>query len=126
VNLQHRYHELRALSVVKFPAAAAMLLRSVLETTIKFHSESTGTPATGELTSSVAVLDAAYGSEKPVKQQIKRIKSGDANVPGSIRWFNLVSHSADAVVTPALVREAYSLVDPVLRRLLRPATEISE
>ena len=120
-NLQLRYHELRGMNIVTFPAATAMLLRSVLETTIKFHFEATSTPATGELTPSVAVLAAAYGNDKPTKLQIGQIKSGTATVPGSVQWFNLISHSADAVVTTDQVRQAWKLVEPVLRRLLRPA-----
>jgi hypothetical protein len=121
VNLQSRYHELRGMNIVTFPAATAMLLRSVLETTIKFHFEGTSTPATGELTPSVAVLAAAYGTDRPIKQQIGQIKSGTALVPGSVQWFNLVSHSADSVVTADHVRQAWKMVEPVLRRLLRPA-----
>lgn len=120
VQLQHRYHELRAINITQFPAATAMLLRSILETTIKFHFEGTSTPATGELAASVGVLANAYGNERPVRSQIGQIRSAGADIQGSVQWFNLVSHSADFVVTADDLRAAWLLVSPVLRRLLRP------
>jgi hypothetical protein len=120
-NLQSRYHELRKMNLEELPAATAMMLRSILETTIKYHFESTATPAAGELKPSVAVLVAAYGSEKPLKASIGKLQSGNATEPGSVQWFNLVCHSADTVVTDKDVRAAYKLLEPVLRRLLRPA-----
>lgn len=52
-NLEHRYHELRRLNLDETPAAAAVMLRSVLESSIKFHFESTSTPASGPLSASV-------------------------------------------------------------------------
>lgn len=120
VNLQARYQELRRMNVEEIPAATAMMLRSILETTIKYHFESTTTPATGELKPSVAVLATAYGSDKPLKASIGKIQSGIATVPGSVQWFNLVCHSADTVVSAKDVREAFKVLEPVLRRLLRP------
>ncbi|MGX5682337.1 hypothetical protein [Schumannella luteola] len=122
VNLQLRYQELRRMNVDDIPAATAMMLRSILETTIKFHFEGTGTPAAGELKPSVLVLAKAYGSDKSLKASISKIQSGTAAVPGSVQWFNLVCHSADTVVSPKDVRDAFKLLEPVLRRLLRPAT----
>jgi len=121
VNLQSRYQELRKMNIQETPAAAAMMLRSVLETTIKYHFESTATPAVGELKPSVGVLVGAYGSDKPLKASIGKIQSGNASTPGSVQWFNLVCHSADTVVTAKDVRDAFKVLEPVLRRLLRPA-----
>jgi hypothetical protein len=95
-----------------------MLVRSILETTIKFHFESTNTPATGQLNESVKVLADAYGSEKATKQQINTIKSGNASKPGSVQWFNVVTHGVNQVVKDEEVREAWEVVSPVLRRLL--------
>jgi hypothetical protein len=123
VNLQRRYQELRRLNIATFPSATAMLLRSILETSIKFHFEGTPTPAVGELAPSVKVLDEAYGSSKPIRQQIGQIRSGTATVRGSVQWFNLVTHSADEVVKPEDVRQAWELLNPILRRLLLPATD---
>lgn len=121
VTLQRRYIELRGINTRKFPLAAAMLMRSVVETTIKFHFEGTPTPATGELRPSAEILANAYGQEKPIKAQIARLKSGGETIPGSIQWFNLVAHGVDSVVEKKAVHEAWTLVQPILRRLLRPA-----
>lgn len=120
-NLQLRYHELRRVDLKDTPAASAMLLRSVLETTIKFHFESTGTPATGQLNDTFKFVVAAYGKQKALQHSISRIQSGGTAVPGSVQWFNVASHSAELVVDAQQVRDAYSLLEPVLRRLLRPA-----
>lgn len=122
VNLQNRYYELKGLTLSRTPVAAAMLLRAVLESTIKFHFEGTATPAHGELKKCMAVVQAAYGNDRGVKEAINKIDSADAKTPGSVRWFNDVTHSADAVPTPETVRAAFRLLHPVLRLLLRPAT----
>ncbi len=119
VNLKGRYHELRAINVAQFPAATAMLLRSVLESTIKFHFESTTTPVVGELGAVIGRVSSAYASVKALKDVINTIQSGSAQKPGSVQWFNLVSHSADAVVDAADVRRAWKQVNPLIRHLLR-------
>lgn len=121
VNLQRRYQELRKLSLSQTPVASAMLLRAILESTIKFHFEGTPTPATGELNPCMSIVRAAYGQERSAaKAAINKISSADERTPGSVKWFNDVCHSADAVTTPTAVREAFSLIHPVLRLLLRP------
>lgn len=119
VNLKIRYMELRAISVDQFPAATAMLLRSVLECTIKFHYESTSTPVTGELSRIFPRVVQDYGTIKALKSSINTINSGNGQTPGSIQWFNVVSHSADAVVQPNDVRTAWQLMNPLIRHLLR-------
>ncbi|MEO7285925.1 MAG: hypothetical protein ABI140_03295 [Jatrophihabitantaceae bacterium] len=119
-NLQLRYQELRRLSLGEFPIAAAVLLRTVLETTIKFHFEAAAVPVTGELSQVFKLVASTYGKEKALRQPIGRIESGQASTQGSIQWFNLAAHSADVVITAQDVREAFRTVHPVLRRLLRP------
>lgn len=119
-NLQHRYHELRRLSLSATPVAAAMLLRAILESTIKFHFEGTLTPATGELKACMQVVKVAYGKARPLQSAINKIDSADARTPGSVTWFNDIAHSADAVPTPEAVRQALQLLSPLLRHLLRP------
>lgn len=120
VTLQGRYHELRRLSLARTPVAAAMLLRAVLESTIKFHFEGTATPATGELKACMTLVQGEYGSLRPVMSAINKIASSDVKTPGSVNWFNDVTHSADAIPTPDTVRAALELLHPVLRHLLRP------
>lgn len=119
-GLQRRYQELRRISLKNLPVSAAMLLRSVLETTIKYHFEKTATPATGELKASFKVVVDAYGTDRPLRTAINTVYSAQANVPGSIEWFNHVAHSADVLVKGQDVRDAYARLDVVLRRLLRP------
>ncbi|EGD43167.1 hypothetical protein NBCG_02521 [Nocardioidaceae bacterium Broad-1] len=119
-NLQRRYQELRRVNLKETPVAAALLLRSVLETTIKFHFEGTATPAVGQLSDTIKTVVSAYGKVRALQNSISRIQSGGSAVPGSVQWFNLASHSADLVVDAKQVHQAYSLVEPLLRHLLRP------
>ena len=121
VNLHNRYQELRKLSLKDTPVASAMLMRAVLESTVKFHFEGTATPATGELKKCMAVVKQVHGSDRTIATAVDRIYSSNARTPGSVSWFNDIAHSADTVPTPDTVRQAWSLILPVLRRLLRPA-----
>lgn len=119
-NLQRRYHELRRLNLRDTPIAAALLLRTVLETTIKFHFEASATPASRELSEVFKLVASTYGKEKSLRNAISRVQNGPASTPGSIQWFNQAAHSIDAVITAQDVRDAFLLVNPLLRRLLRP------
>jgi hypothetical protein len=121
VNLQHRYQELRKLSLNETPVAAAIMLRSVFETTIKLHFEPTTTKAVGQLGDVFKVVASTYGSIKALRHPINTISSGGTDKPGSIQWFNVVAHSVDIDVQRDDVHKALALVGPVLRLLLRPA-----
>ena len=120
LNLKLRYFELRKISLSNLPIAATILMRSILETTIKFHFESSSTPAVGQLSDTFKQVANFYGKEKSIKSTIATIQSGNAHKHGSIQWFNLVTHSADASVSADDVRQAWRVVNPLLRRLLRP------
>ena len=120
VNLKVRYIELRKTSLTNLPIAAAILMRSVLEATIKVHFEGGATPASGELRDVFKRADDSYGQERPLKSSISIIKSGNDQKHGSITWFNLIAHSADASVDAEDVRKAWKVVSPLLRHLLRP------
>ncbi len=120
-NLKKRVLELRAINVGKTPAAAAMLLRSVFEATIKWHFEGTATPVTGMLSQVFPAVAGTYAKQRSLKDSINAINSGSATKAGSISWFNAASHNPNIAVTPDDVRLAYSLVQPVLIRLMRPA-----
>jgi hypothetical protein len=121
VNLQRRFQELRKLSLSATPAATAMLLRSLLETTIKTHFETGGKSVNGELKECFKSVKSVYGSQKALKYPINLIESGGTDKPGSIQWFNVLAHSVDIQVGADDVRTAYSNLEPVLRRLLQPA-----
>ena len=123
INLKHRYFELRKISLSELSIASAILLRSVLESTIKVHFESSSTPVSGELATVFKQIVTSYGQEKALKATINTIQSGGVNKQGSIQWFNLVAHSADASVTAEDVRQAWRVVNPLLRRLLLPPAQ---
>jgi hypothetical protein len=121
LNLKLRYFELRKISLSILPISAAILMRSILESTIKVHFESS-TPVSGELSSVFKQVSQTYGQEKSLKATINNIQSGNAHKQGSIQWFNLIAHSADAAVSADDVRQAWKVVGPLLRHLLRPST----
>ncbi len=123
LNLKLRYFELRKISLSNFPIAAAILIRSVLEATIKVHFEGSPTPATGQLSDVFKRVAQAYGQQKSLKSSIGAIQSGNAHKHGSIQWFNLIAHSADAPVSADDVRQAWKVVNPLLRLLLRPLSQ---
>ncbi|THV42018.1 hypothetical protein [Glycomyces buryatensis] len=120
VNLKYRYHELRSINIEIFPVAASMLMRLILESTIKFHFETSGTRAQGELSAIFPRVSDEYGQIKALKSTINSVKTGTVHRPGSIQWFNNLSHNGDAVVKADDVREAWNLINPLLRHLLRP------
>lgn len=124
VNLKLRYFELRKISLSNLPIAAAILLRSILEATIKVHFEGSATPPTGELNAVFKHVAHSYGQEKSLKSSIGIVQSGNADKHGSIQWFNLIAHSADASVSADDVRQAWKVVNPLLRRLLRPPPQV--
>jgi hypothetical protein len=119
-NLKHRYVELRRIDVGRTPAAAAMLLRSVLEGTIKWHFSGTQHAVTGELKLCVERLHDVYGKERLLKDSINTIKSGAASKAGSQHWMNAAAHNPDVPVSEADVRHAYRVMLPVLSQLLVP------
>ena len=120
-NLKLRYYELKKININNFPISAVILMRSVLESTIKNHFEGSDTPVSGELSKIFKQVTQSYSSNKSLKSNIDSIQSGKACKYGSIKWFNLITHSADASVEPEDVRAAWKLVNPLLRHLLRPA-----
>lgn len=120
LNLKLRYFELREIGLAKLPISAAILMRSALESTIKVHFEGSTTPVSGELSKVFVQVVQSYGSDKALKATINSIQSGNVHKHGSIQWFNLIAHSADASVSAEDVRQAWKVVNPLLRHLLRP------
>lgn len=118
VNLKERYFELRKINVKDLPISAAILLRSVLESTIKVYFEDTSTPVTGQLADVFRQVRESFGKEKNLRTVINVVGSGKADKTGSIQWFNQAAHSADVLVSADDVRAAWRQVNPLLRRLL--------
>jgi uncharacterized membrane protein YgcG len=120
-NLTKRVLELRAINVKKTPAASAMLLRSVLEATIKWHFASNNPPVSGRLNEVFPTVVSTYGGQRALRDSINAISSGATTKPGSIKWFNAAAHNPHLEVKHEDVRSAYALIQPVLIRLLKPA-----
>lgn len=123
LNLKLRYFELRKISLSNLSISAAILMRSVLESTIKVHFEGTSTPVSGQLNDVFKQVVQAYGQDKSLRATINTIQTGNVQKHGSIQWFNLIAHSADASVDADDVRQAWKTVGPLLRRLLLPQTQ---
>lgn len=120
VNLQYLYHEIRKLKVTEVPVTTSILMRAVLEMTIKWHFGATSTPATGQLSEAFKSVETAYRTEKSLTNAINAIRSGNAQRPGSIKWFNAATHDFTLVIQADDVRNAWKQVSPLLRYLLRP------
>jgi uncharacterized membrane protein YgcG len=120
-NLKKRVLELRAINMRRTPAAGAMLMRSVLEATIKWHFDGSTPPVGGMLSEVFPAVSDAYGRQRALKDSVNAINSGAATKPGSIKWFNAAAHNPNLEVKEDAVRSAYALIQPVLIRLLKPA-----
>lgn len=117
INLHDRYQELRRMNYKDFPAATAIMLRSIVETTIKHHF-ARGQYTVGEnLGYGMKCVFEAYNKRKELASTIGYIRNGRS--PGSVTWFNMAAHDFNAVVEPAQVYEAWRKVSPLLVFLLR-------
>ncbi|MEZ4553310.1 MAG: hypothetical protein R3B59_05315 [Dehalococcoidia bacterium] len=121
--LKHRVRELRRIDVFEFPAAAVMLMRSVIEAAIKEHYDTkTGPAATGMLSEVMVRVTADYGHNGPLANAISTINRTSRRAsatPGTGEWFNLVTHSVNVDVQGAQVHDAWRVVQPLVRFLLR-------
>ncbi|MFZ1362392.1 MAG: hypothetical protein WAS05_05580 [Candidatus Nanopelagicales bacterium] len=120
-NMRHRLHELSTLRLKNHPYAAAMLMRSVLETSIKYHYDQKGRSASGRLSHVVQQVATDYGKEAQIKNVLPTIKSGQAKPAGSVGWFNAVTHDGNFPVDHNDVLAAWKLNEPLVRFLLKPA-----
>jgi hypothetical protein len=112
VNLHRRYQELRKLEVEAVPIATAMVMRSVLESTIKWHYEATDQRAHGELKQVFTRVKDDYIGDPALRSAIGKVHSGGASQPGSITWFNGIVHDGDAAPSASEVRMAWNLSSP--------------
>ena len=120
VGLKRRYIELRSIEVQQFPAATAMLMRAVLESTIKWHYETRGSRVSGQLGDVMKRVRGEYEKVGGLTDSVRVISSGAADRPGSASWFNMASHSADFVIHDGDVRRAWEQIVPLIRHLLLP------
>lgn len=128
--LKHRVRELRRIDVIDFPAAAAMLTRSVIEAAIKEHyGIKTGQEATGMLSTVMTRVTSDYGKDGQLAHAISTINrtgKGVSTTAGTGEWFNLVTHSVNIDVNPKQVHEAWRVVFPLVRFLLQRPKSTSQ
>lgn len=126
INLQHRVRELRRINVPEFSAAAALLMRTVLESAIKEHyGIASGQAVRRQLSDVMQDITRDYASIGTLAHGISTVNRtgrGADQVPGSGEWFNLVAHTVDMPVDGRQVHQAWRVVFPLVRFLLeRPA-----
>lgn len=126
VGLRKRLNELRSLDLANYSVATAMLMRSVVEASIKWHFADRGTPVSGELGRVMGDVHRVYSSQRSLKNVIDLLRddSGRNVRPGSLRWFNMVAHDANHAVDAQGVRDAWQNVEHFIRFMLlrAPAT----
>lgn len=123
-GLQKRFLELQRIDIEAFPAAAAMLLRSVVESSVKHHYAVRGDHrVSGTLNDVVRRLADDYKKVvKSLDKQISLLQNGLSPRlrPGSGDWFNAVAHDPNTVVNDQQVREAWQELEPLVRFLIQP------
>ena len=98
-----------------------MVMRSIIESSIKQHYLSQGKSSVGGMLGQVVpTLVADYGKESSIKRPINLLQNAIApnERPGSSRWFNAVCHDPARVVRAREVREAWQELEPLLSFLI--------
>lgn len=122
-NMKTLFIELENINARYFPLAASMLMRSLLESVVKFYlppgesgRQGRWPPTLGQLFPSISQEFGGRGS--PIGSGVNRISSGQAHNPGSIQWFNAVTHDYQFVPALVDVHDAWSVVYPVIKHLI--------
>lgn len=125
-GLQKRFLELQRIDIGTFPAAAAMLLRSVVESSVKHHYAVRGEHRVSGTLNEVMrrVADDYKKMVKSLDKQISLLQNGLSPRlrPGSGDWFNAAAHDPNTVVNDQQVREAWQELEPLVRFLIQPPT----
>lgn len=123
-GIQKRFSELRKLAVAETPIAAAVLIRSIIEASIKFHFSRLpqSKNVSGELGPVMRVVKETYGKEPSLRNVIDLLNNNSSNPlrPGSLRWFNNAAHDANFSVREQEVRDAWQQVEPIIQFMLKP------
>jgi hypothetical protein len=123
VGLQKRFIELRSIDITTHPAAAAMLLRSIVESSVKHHYTSQGIrTVSGMLGEIVPRLAKDYGRVRSLARSIQLLQNGISpkDRPGSTSWFNAASHDPVMVIDAQQLRDAWQELEPLVQFLLDP------
>ncbi|MBF0816236.1 hypothetical protein E4U02_07435 [Microbacterium paludicola] len=126
IGIRKRLNELRGLELADRPIAAAVLMRSVIEASVKWHfaTRPLGKTASGELGPVMRVVrETYYQSEQRLRNVIDLLMDGSGkNVrAGSLYWFNMAAHDAHHVVDHQAVRDAWQSVEHFVGFMLTPA-----
>jgi hypothetical protein len=125
VGLRKRLKELRSLDLTTYPIAAAILMRSVVEASIKWHFATLGSHVSGELGGVMGdVRKTYYKSHRPLQNVIDLLQdnSGTNVRPGSLRWFNMATHDANHAMDANAVRGAWQNVEHFVSFMLTAAS----
>jgi len=129
-GLRKRLQELRSLDLATYPIAAVMLMRSVVEASIKWHFATLGSPVSGELGAVMGdVQRTYYKSHRSLQNVIDLLRDNSGvNVrPGSLRWFNMATHDANHAVDAQAVRSAWQNVEHFVGfMLIKASSALSE
>ncbi len=123
LNMKILFIELENINARNFPLAASMLMRSLLESVVKFYlppdesgKQGGRLPTLGQL---FQYINREFGGEgSPIGSGVSRIFSGRSHNPGSVKWFNAVTHDYEFVPDLADVHNAWSVVYPVINHLI--------
>lgn len=121
VNLKGRFYELDRIKYRDSPIATAVLMRSLLELSIKTHFADRGVRVNWMLKESFKAVVETYGKEPAMKNGIAAINSGNQAAPGSISWFNAVAHDAAFAVRSEDVLAAWKKIQALCAWLIQPA-----
>ncbi|TCU42694.1 hypothetical protein EDF52_12411 [Curtobacterium sp. PhB42] len=124
-GLHRRLMELRMLNVVEFPHAGMLLVRSVLECTIKHFLRTVPNAAQQRggdtLGPALSALQTHFASDRRMTALLSRVnKTGQMSQDqfvGSLGGFNAATHEPGIVVFGPDVHRAWDTVKPILQQL---------
>ncbi|MEW6894550.1 hypothetical protein V3M68_03305 [Trueperella pyogenes] len=122
-NMKDLFIELENINARNFRLATSMLMRSLLESVVKFYlppdesgRQGRRLPTLGQL---FQYINREFGGEgSPIGSGVSRIFSGRSHNPGSVKWFNAVTHDYEFVPHLEDVHNAWSVVYPVINHLI--------
>ncbi|WIM08001.1 hypothetical protein QPC17_00185 [Trueperella bernardiae] len=118
-NVQTLFIELQRINVRDFSVASTMLMRAVLEATLKLTLTTEERGDANQLRALMHVVQQKAREESwPCRANVNNIAGGNESRPGSVTWFNLVAHDYNLQPTSENIHQAWSLVYPVIEHML--------
>lgn len=123
-NIQILFVELQKINVSDLPVASTMLMRAVLEATVKRTLTDQEQHNRNQLKQLFKVVQDKANSENwPCKGGVNIIADANVSTPGSITWFNMVAHDFDLHPAGETLHHAWSLVYPVIEHMLKTSLD---